>query len=420
MAEKLKKYLSFVTENTISAEITIPNDIKEISKEFTKAGKALYVVGGAIRDYLQEKVPHDFDLVTDAQPDETKQILKDWNVSDEQGKNFGVLRIFTEDEPLGHEIATFRKDISKGRDTKGDDDKLEIGQHITIEDDVKRRDLTVNALFYDINKKEIVDLVGGIKDIENNVIRAVGDPKERFKEDRLRILRVFRFAARAKGRKGGIISPETSKAIRSDNRLRGINPKEDVSHERIHEEWNKVIEHAESGGNKILENYIRLLTEYDMWEQMYPKLKITPNGFAPKPNFTLLFTNLLRDNDIRKLKKYLVRDLKFSSKEINEIEFLLKLEKELDLHYDSYPDNIDVSSVYNLAKMKKSYHIDDELIIKYLGEEFYTPFIEYCNDGFVVNGNDLSAEGFKGVEIEKEKKKREAERFKNDYLMNDN
>ena len=180
MAEKLKKYLSFITENVISTEIPIPNDVKEISKAFTKAGKDLYVVGGAVRDFLQKKTPHDFDLVTDAQPEETKEILKGWNVSDEQGKNFGVLRIFTEDEPLGHEIATFRKDISKGRDNKGDDEKVEIGKHITIEDDVKRRDLTVNALFYDINNKQIVDLVGGVKDIENNIIRSVGNPVERF------------------------------------------------------------------------------------------------------------------------------------------------------------------------------------------------------------------------------------------------
>jgi len=419
MVEKLKKYLEFITENTISVEMPIPYDIKEISRAFNNAGKDIYVVGGAVRDFLQKKIPHDFDLVTNALPEESKRILKGWNVSDEQGKNFGVLRIYTEDEPLGHELATFRKDISGGRDTKGDDDKVEIGNHITIEDDVKRRDLTINALFYDINKKEIVDLVGGVKDIENNVIRAVGDPAERFKEDRLRILRVFRFAARAQGRKGGIISPETSRAIKSDNRLRGISTKEDVSQERIHEEWNKVIEHAEKGGNKILENYIRLLTEYDMWEQMFPKLKISPDGFTPKPISAILFAHLLRDNDIRKLRKYMISELKFSSKLVNQIEFLLKLEKELDLHWKSFK-NIDVSNVYGLAKMKNQYHIDDDLIYEFLGEEFYKPFVDYCNDGFVVNGNDLAAEGFKGIEIEIEKKRREIVRFKNEYLMNDN
>jgi len=411
MAEKLKKYLTFINENVISVEMPIPNDIKEISKAFNSAGKDMYVVGGAVRDFLQKKIPHDFDLVTNALPEESKEILKGWNVSDEQGKNFGVLRIYTEDEPLGHELATFRKDISGGRDTKGDDDKVEIGNHITIEDDVKRRDLTQNSLFYDIDKKEIVDLVGGVKDIENGIIRSVGVPAERFQEDRLRILRVLRFSARAKSKKGGNISHDTSRAIKNDNRLRGVSPKDDVSQERIHEEWNKVIEHAKKGGNKILKNYIRLLSEYDMWEQMFPKLKITPNNFKPTTISSVLFANLLHDNDIRKLKKYMIRELKFSSNLVNEIEFLLKLEKELDLKI--YKG--DCHYVYNLAKMKKQYHIDDNLIIEYLGDE-YEPFIKYCNDGFVVNGNDLAAEGFKGFEIEKEKQRREIERFKNEYL----
>ncbi len=415
MAEKLKKYLSFITEDTISVEMYIPNDIKEISKAFNRAGKDLYVVGGAVRDFLQEKIPHDFDLTTNALPEETKQILKGWNVSDEQGKNFGVLRIYTEDEPLGHEIATFRKDISKGRDTKGDDDKVEIGEHITIEDDIKRRDLTINSLFYNINNKEIVDLVGGVKDIENNVIRSVGNPIERFNEDRLRILRVFRFAARAKGRKGGIISPDTERAIRNDNRLRGISVKDDVSQERILEEWSKVVEHAESGGNKVIENYIRLLTEYDMWEQMFPKLKINTSVSLKKPNLSILFTQLFSHNNITKLRKYMIQDLKFSSKMVNQIEFLLKLEDNLDLHHNSF-DNVDVLNVYKLAKMKRAYNIDDFLILDYLGEEFYGSFIDYCNDGFIINGNDLESEGFEGREIENEKIKREAERFKNDYL----
>jgi poly(A) polymerase len=113
---------------------------------------------------------------------------------------------------LGHEIATFRKDISGGRDVKGDDEKVEIGKHITIKDDVLRRDLTINALFYDIKKKEIVDLVGGVEDIKTGTIRMVGKPEDRFREDRLRILRCLRFAARV----NGVIDIETSEAIKRD------------------------------------------------------------------------------------------------------------------------------------------------------------------------------------------------------------
>jgi tRNA nucleotidyltransferase/poly(A) polymerase len=409
----MKKYLEFIADNTIYVEMRIPNDIIEISKEFNKAGKDLFVVGGAVRDFLQQKVPHDFDLVTNALPEESKKILNNWNVSDEQGKSFGVLRIYTKNEPLGHELATYRHDISGGRDTKGDDKKVEIGNNITINDDCKRRDLTQNALYYNIDKKEIVDLVGGVKDIENNVIRAVGDASERFKEDRLRILRVFRFAARAKGRKGGIISPETSKAIRNDNRLRGVGPKDDVSQERIHEEWNKVIEHAEKNGHKIINNYIDLLFEYDMWEQMFPKLKITKQTVTTT-NSVIIFSSLLWNNDISKMKKYMVRELKFNSKLVNQIEFLVKLGDELEISSDDYK-YVDTQYIYKLAKMKVQYDIDDYLIIDFLGDG-YSLFIDYCNDGFIINGNDLAAEGFKGREIEKEKERREIERFRSDYL----
>ncbi len=105
-------------------------------------------------------------------PEESKQILKGFNVSDEQGKNFGVLRVYTKDETEGYEITSYRRDISKGRDTKGDDQKVEMGNDVTIEDDCKRRDLTMKiTLFYNIKNKKIVDLVGGVDDIKNKICK---------------------------------------------------------------------------------------------------------------------------------------------------------------------------------------------------------------------------------------------------------
>ena len=85
-----------IFEKNISIKIDLPDDIYQIKKEFDKHGKKLYVVGGAVRDFYQNRKPHDIDLVTDAQPEESKKILNDkFNVSDEQGKAFGVLRIYT-------------------------------------------------------------------------------------------------------------------------------------------------------------------------------------------------------------------------------------------------------------------------------------------------------------------------------------
>ena len=192
MSKHIKKYQQFITENKINSTIPLPNDIIEISNAYIKAGKDIFLVGGAVRDFIQGIEPKDYDLVTNALPNESKEILRGFKVSDEQGKNFGVLRVYTKDEPEGYEIASYRRDISGGRDTKGDDQKVEMGGDVTIEDDCNRRDLTMNALFYDIKNKQIVDLVGGVEDIKKGIVRAVGDASQRFIEDRLRICRIFR------------------------------------------------------------------------------------------------------------------------------------------------------------------------------------------------------------------------------------
>ncbi len=291
-----------IFEKNIPLKIDLPDDIYQLKREFDKAGKKLYVVGGAVRDLYQNRKPHDIDLVTDAQPEESKQILKGkFNVSDEQGKSFGVLRIFTKSEPSGYELATFRKDISKGRDTKGDAPKVEIGKHITIDDDVKRRDLTQNALFYDIDKGEIVDLVGGIEDIDKNIISAVGDASERFIEDRLRILRVFRFASRNQSK----ISDSTINAILKDKRLRNISSIDDVSQERIVEEFIKAVDWA-SDHNKLesLHYYLEFLEKYDMFDEMFPDLDINITDINTF-NIIIIFALLFRDNNIEKLRNKL-------------------------------------------------------------------------------------------------------------------
>ena len=83
---KIKKYNQFITENKIPTEIPLPRDIIEISNAYTKANKDIFLVGGAVRDFIQGVKPKDYDLVTNALPDESKEILKDFKVSDEQGK----------------------------------------------------------------------------------------------------------------------------------------------------------------------------------------------------------------------------------------------------------------------------------------------------------------------------------------------
>jgi len=383
----------------LSMKIDLPDDIYQIKKEFDKAGKKLYVVGGAVRDFYQKRKPHDIDLVTDALPEESKKILKGkFNVSDEQGKSFGVLRIFTESEPAGYELATFRKDISKGRDTKGDAPKVEIGKHITIEDDVNRRDLTQNALFYDIDKEEIVDLVGGIEDIEKNVISAVGEASERFIEDRLRILRVFRFASRSLSK----ISDATIDAIKKDKRLRNISKIDDVSQERIVEEFEKAVDWS-SEHKKIesLHFYLELLEQYEMFSEMFPGLHINTHNINTY-NLPIIYALLFRDNNIEKLRSKL-RKYKFSNKTADTACFLLRLRDYL----------LDLDKIPALYKEKVRFHVDNETIEEFadlydLNDKYINAFLKYKPK---INAKEFMS-GLKDIEIGMEKKRREIEEFK--------
>jgi poly(A) polymerase len=194
---KIKKYLQFIKENISESKSDmwsiIPKSVKELHELFQSSGKKLYLVGGSVRDFLVGNKPKDFDLATDALPDEVLEIIGNRYRTNLQGKSFGVVVVYTKEIPEGMEIATFRSDLYDGKlgKTRNPDVKF-----TTIDQDVLRRDLRVNGLFYDLDKKEIVDLVGGIDDIKNGVIGMIGDPDLRIKEDPLRILRAIRMACR--------------------------------------------------------------------------------------------------------------------------------------------------------------------------------------------------------------------------------
>jgi tRNA nucleotidyltransferase/poly(A) polymerase len=183
---KILKYKLFLESVKSDMWNIIPESVKDLQKMFSKKGKKLYVVGGAVRDFLKGDKPKDFDLCTDALPDEVLEIIGTEYKTNLQGKSFGVVVVYTDDEPTGMEIATFRSDTYDG---KSRNPKVE---YTTIENDVLRRDLSINSLFYDLEKKEIIDLVGGISDLESKVIRMVGDPEKRIEEDPLRIMRAIR------------------------------------------------------------------------------------------------------------------------------------------------------------------------------------------------------------------------------------
>jgi len=272
----------------------VPPDIKELANVFFRNGYDLFIVGGAVRDLMLGKKPHDYDIVTNAQPMQIEKMLESKYRLGLQGRHFAVIRVYTRSMPDGVEIASYRKDISKGRDTKKNGEKkVEFGRNVTIHDDVMRRDLTINALYYDIRRQKVVDIVGGLNDINNNIIRAVGNARERFREDRLRILRTIRFASIT----GYDIDKDTALAIKMDNRLNGISEADDVSQERINEEFFKTLYWCKNN-NGILNwiRYMGLLKKFKLFDRMYPGVNINDKAFYTL-NTPVIFTNMFSNND---------------------------------------------------------------------------------------------------------------------------
>jgi poly(A) polymerase len=155
----------------------------EIIKQLRKAGYEAYWAGGCVRDILMNKTPKDYDIVTSAKPDEIEKTL---NKTIPIGKKFGVILAIEK----GHsfEIATFRSDAAYT-----DGRRPDAVYFTNAEEDARRRDFTINGIFYDPVEKQIYDYVNGQKDINNKVLRFIGNPDERIKEDNLRILRAVRF-----------------------------------------------------------------------------------------------------------------------------------------------------------------------------------------------------------------------------------
>lgn len=169
----------------MSFTIDLPKEIQILNNAFKQSGYKLYIVGGAVRDVLLRKVPKDYDFTTAAKPEEVVNILNNYEIYNfPKGEAFGVVSAVINGEEF--EIATFRSDETKGRHPE-----VKIG--VSIENDAARRDLRINALYYDIENSKIIDLVGGLDDLKNGVIQMVGNPQDRFEEDPLRILRFFRF-----------------------------------------------------------------------------------------------------------------------------------------------------------------------------------------------------------------------------------
>lgn len=359
-----------IVENEVRErfEMPIPNDVMVLNDIFARGGFELYVVGGAVRDALQGTTPKDYDLASDAKPQEIVamlQSLEGYNVL-EAGATFPVVHCTTPDHVEGtdigrYEIATFRLDI-------GADHTKPKTQFATIDQDAYRRDLTINALYYDLDTKEIIDFVGGLEDIRNGVIRMVGDATQRFDEHRIRVLRAIRFAARM----GSPLDPEAVASLQANNTLGG------QPAEAIMAEFLKGIKQA-----KITGDYLNLLGEFNLFGQVLPNLRVNLASMAGnnEKDPMVVMALILQFNEPKDIVKKL-KSAKYPNDFINTVAFLVDLKD---------------FNVGKAVKAKKKQFATVEQIEKAIAhglvsEKLGKAFLEYLNKPRF-SGDDAEAAG---------------------------
>jgi len=207
----------------LQTAIVPPEPVRELAATLERAGYEAWCVGGAVRDALLGYARLDWDLATSARPNEVRKVFRR---TVPVGVEFGTVGVFDRDGRM-HEVTTFRRDVR----TDGRHAEVEFG--VSLDDDLARRDFTINAIAYSPSRGELRDPYGGREDLKRGVVRAVGKPRERMKEDRLRALRGLRFA----GRFGFTIDDETWRAIAESSPHLGR-----LSRERVKQEIEKTVD----------------------------------------------------------------------------------------------------------------------------------------------------------------------------------
>jgi len=275
-------------EHTISRAGISPNAVKVLYR-LHNAGYQAYLVGGGVRDLLLGREPKDFDVGTDAHPEQVQQLFRNCRLI---GRRFRLAHVVFGREVI--EVATFRALYEHDEDDAEDDDegqarRVENGRILrdnvygTLEEDAWRRDFTVNALYYNIADFSVVDYVGGMADLKEGVLRVIGDAERRYREDPVRMLRAVRFAAKL----GFRIHADSERSLWDlGHLLREMPPA------RLYEEILKLFM---SGA--ALPSY-ELLRHYDLFDHLFPfteeALAQEPQGFPQT-----LLTKALANTDAR-------------------------------------------------------------------------------------------------------------------------
>ncbi len=408
--------------------IEIPEKINNIIHHYEKNGYEAYCVGGSIRDSVMGIAIGDWDITTSALPQETEELFKNEKII-ETGIKHGTVSIIKDHEAI--EVTTFRID-GEYCDNRHPE---QVSFTRNLQEDLKRRDFTVNALAYS-HSAGLVDLYGGLSDIENKIIKTVGNPEERFQEDGLRIMRALRFASTL----GFTIEEETKKAIHKQKELL-----KNISVERISVELNKLI----LGDNafNILMEFADVLAvfipeilpcinfkqygkkhAYDVWTHICHTVDTIPQDKVLRLTMLLhdlgkVPTHKLNENGDSTFKnhatiggemaKEILTRLRFDKKTINRVSFLVS-------HHDFEPPETKIE----LKKKMKVLTAEDVrtlLVIKKSDRgalsESYRDISKECRQVLVwlkeieennecvtisqlkINGNDLIKLGFKNEEI---------------------
>lgn len=354
----------------------INDDIKYIAQKFKNNHYQIYLVGGCVRDALLNITPHDYDLTTDATPEIICQLFSDNKIKKEGIKEGSVTVIINNSE---YEITTFRLEDNYSDHRHPDN----ITFTDKLEDDLKRRDFTINAIAYSFDNK-LIDIYNGINDLKNGLIKTVGNSDLRFNEDALRILRALRFSSQL----GFSIENNTKKSIFKYKNLLLV-----LSKERIYEEFSKII---------ISPYCTKVLIDYrNIFEIIYPQ--ISNISYSHYNQICQSIANCNKDINLSlALYFHSVTDIKevdnliLTKKNISEINFLISNQfLIIPLSKNELKNLLRDNSFYLIKKLIKY-----QFLLKYIDSLNYCRYIELLNkiekdnecykiNMLKINGNDL-------------------------------
>ncbi len=313
----------------INRTMPLPSSVEYVLSRLKENGYQAYVVGGAVRDFLMGKTPHDYDLTSDALPSQISDVFKDF-YQEHSGEKHGTIRVIVDHKPI--EITTFRCD--EGYTDYRRPDNVEFVKDVYI--DSKRRDFSINAFYY--SEGHIYDFHEGLEDLNNKVIKTIGNPSTRFHEDALRILRAIRFSAKL----GYEIESKTKTAL--------LDCKEElnlIAKERI------LIELKEISSTS---NFFRNVKEYfPIFKLIIPCLDKIGNSIDDIYNFdtksygdyiaslSALFSLREINNDFMPWKLF----IKMDNESINAIKTLIKLK---DINFNNSFDDDYINGLILLSK----------------------------------------------------------------------